>query len=673
MKKQLKKIFLFLALQALFVFLSAAVSLAAGADPNGTGYTTLTGSETLQDVAGLANRAFLGANYTWVMICAFMVFFFQCGFAMVETGFCRGKNAAHTMTMNFMVFLIGAVGFFLTGFAFQMGGSGGVASLGTDPSVLNKTITIPGIGGILGYKGFLLGGTFDASVYALFFFHMVFMDTTVTIPTGAMAERVKYSAVVITSFFISMFLYPVLANWVWGGGWLSQIGKNFGLGHGVVDFAGSAVVHSMGGMLALAGATVIGPRIGKFKKDGTSRAFPGHDIPMAIIGTIILFFCWFAFNASSTMNASDLRLTVAATNTMISGAVGGTVAMFFMWIKYGKPDPSMTANGALAGLVAITSPCAYVNGLSAFIIGLIAALLVCNAVPFVENKLKLDDPVGAISVHCVNGLWGVISVGLFADGTYGDGLNGVAGNVRGLFYGDASQLAAQLVAVLCLFLWGFGMSYLFFRILDKVWGLRVTPEQELDGLDIPEMGVLAYPDSQLLRTELDYGSEDNAPIPQLNRFKDYDMKLSVMPPTKGQTTLGKAVPVVDASSLPVPGGKSKLTKIDIVMRQNKFEALKEAMNQIGVTGMTVTQVLGCGVQKGKTEYYRGVETEINLLPKVQVEIVVAKVPVKEVVETARKTLYTGHIGDGKIFVYDVENVVKVRTGEEGYDAMQGEE
>ena len=356
MKTKTNKRIVFWLTFTLLTLFFAVSAFAAGADPTGASYSATSGGETLGDVAATANKALLGANYTWVMICAFMVFFFQCGFAMVETGFCRAKNAAHTMTMNFMVFLVGAVGYFLCGFAFQMGGSGGAAGLGADGGVLNALWTIPGFGGILGHKGFLLSGTYDASVYALFFFQMVFMDTTVTIPTGAMAERVKYSAVVITSFFISMFLYPVFGCWVWGGGWLATLGTNFGLGHGVVDFAGSGVVHSMGGMLALAGAIVIGPRIGKFKKDGTARAFPGHDIPMAIIGTIILFFCWFAFNASGALNSTDFRLAVAATNTMISGAVGGLVAMFYMWKKYGKPDPSMTANGALAGLVAITAP-----------------------------------------------------------------------------------------------------------------------------------------------------------------------------------------------------------------------------------------------------------------------------------------------------------------------------
>ena len=672
MKRVKKIIGMLLLLGGIMSFFMITAS-AAGADPTGASYVIPTGDETLNDVAIIANKAYYGANYVWIMITGFLVFFFQCGFAMVETGFCRSKNAAHTITMNFMVFLVGAIGYFLVGFALQFGGSGGAAGLGSGGSVLDAMLSIPGLGGIMGYKGFALSGTYDAGIYALFFFQMVFMDTTVTIPTGSMAERVKYSAMVITSFFISMFLYPLFGNWVWGGGWLANLGKNFGIGHGVVDFAGSAVVHSMGGMIALAGAIVIGPRIGKFKKDGTARAFPGHNIPMAIIGTIILFFCWFAFNAGSTLNASDFRLSVVATNTMIAGAVGGLVAMFYMWIKYGKPDPSMTANGALAGLVAITASCAFVDGISSFIIGFIAAILVCVSVPFVENKLKLDDPVGAISVHCVNGLWGVIAVGLFADGTYGDGFNGVAGGVKGLFHGDASQLVAQLIAVAVLFVWGFGVSYIFFKVLDKVWGLRVKPEDELEGLDIPEMGVLAYPDNQLVRSELDYHSSDNAEIKQLARFKNLGTVDKLYSNSKSTTAanIDQAVPVeVISNPRTAVGSDVKITKIDIITKQSKFEDLKAAMNEIGISGMTVTQVLGCGIQKGKSEYYRGVEVEINLLPKVQVEIVVSKVPVRTVIETAKKVLYTGRIGDGKIFVYDVENVIRVRTGDEGYDALQ---
>jgi len=672
MKKSIFAIVVLLALvgAALLLFFPTQ---SAAADPTGASYVATTGAETITDVATTANKAYFGANYTWVMICAFMVFFFQCGFAMVETGFCRGKNAAHTMTMNFMVFLVGAIGYFLVGFALQMGGSGGAAGLGSGGAALDSMVKIPGLGGIFGYKGFMLNGTYDAGIYALFFFQMVFMDTTVTIPTGAMAERVKYSAMVITSFFISMILYPLFANWVWGGGWLATLGANFGLGHGVVDFAGSGVVHSMGGMIALAGAIVLGPRIGKFKKDGTARAFPGHNIPMAIIGTIILFFCWFSFNAGSTLNSTDFRLSVVATNTMIAGAIGGLVAMFYMWVKFGKPDPSMTANGTLAGLVAITAPCAFVDGISSFIIGLVAGLLVCVSVSFVENKLKIDDPVGAISVHGVNGFWGIIALGLFADGKYGDGFNGVAGAVRGLFYGDATQLYAQLISLAVLLVWGFGVSFLFFKLLDKVWGLRISPEAELEGLDIPEMGVLAYPDSQLVRGELDYDSADNADIKQLRRFNYVPFHKQPAPsaPAASAASIDAAVPV-ELISKPskVVGSDVKITKIEIITKQSRFEALKAAMNEIGVTGMTVTQVLGCGMQKGKSEFYRGVETEVNLLPKVQVEIVVTKVPVRTVIDTAKSVLYTGHIGDGKIFVYDVENVIKVRTGEEGYDALQ---
>jgi ammonium transporter, Amt family len=671
----------FISLMSLFGLLAIAILVLAmifkgdssAADPTGASYVAVSGSETLGDVAATANKAMFGSNYVWIMICGFLVFFFQCGFAMVETGFIRAKNAAHTITMNFMVFLVGAIGYFLAGFALQMGGSGGAAGLGSGGAALNAMIAIPGLGGIMGMKGFGLVGTYDAGIYALFFFQMVFMDTTVTIPTGAMAERVKYSAVVITSFFISMFLYPLFGNWVWGGGWLSTLGKTFGIGHGVVDFAGSAVVHSMGGMIALAGAIVLGPRIGKFKKDGSARAFPGHNIPMAIIGTIILFFCWFAFNAGSTLNSSDFRLSVVATNTMIAGAIGGLVAMFYMWIKYGKPDPSMTANGALAGLVAITAPCAFVNGISAMIIGFIAGILVCLAVTFVENKMKLDDPVGAISVHGVNGLWGVISLGLFADGSYGDGLNGVAGNVKGLFFGDGSQLLAQLIAVFVLFVWGFGVSYVFFKVLDKVWGLRVAPEDELEGLDIPEMGVLAYPDSMLTSSDLDFDSSDNAEIKQLARFKDYvaSGKAAAATVLVPKVPVSRAVPVeLITSPATATVSDVKISKVVIIFKQSRFEVLKEAMNAIGIAGMTVTQVLGCGIQKGKTEYYRGVEKEMNLLPKVQVEIVVVKIPVRTVIDVAKKVLYTGHIGDGKIFVYDVENVVRVRTSEEGYDALQ---
>ena len=496
------------------VLFSVVVSAAGPGDPTGAGYATATDGATLADVSAAANHAQLSANFVWVMITGFMVFFFQCGFAMVETGFCRGKNAAHTISMNFMVFLVGAVGYFIAGFALQMGGAAGPATLGSGTAALSGLLSIPHFGGILGYHGFFLesGGTYDAGIYALFFFQMVFMDTTVTIPTGAMAERVKFSAYVIIAFYISIIAYPLFANWVWGGGWLATLGHvgdsnvlSLGLGHGAIDFAGSGVVHAMGGMMALSGAIVLGPRIGKFSKDGKARAFPGHHIPMAIVGTIILFFCWFSFNAGSTLNAGDFRIAVVATNTMIAGAIGGLVGMFYMWIKFGKPDPSMTANGTLAGLVAITAPCAFVNGISAFIIGAIAGLLVCVSVSVVENKFKIDDPVGAISVHGVNGIFGILCVGIFADGKYGDGFNGVAGGVKGLLYGGGfGQLGAQAIDVVVIIVWGFGVSYLFFKLLDKTFGLRVSAEVELAGLDLDEMGAYAYPDFQMSQSELEY-------------------------------------------------------------------------------------------------------------------------------------------------------------------------
>lgn len=458
------------------------------------------GKPTMEELQNQVGKNKIGINFVWVGLTGCLIFFFQAGFAMVETGFTRAKNAMHTMGMNFMVFLVGTIGFYLMGFAIMCGGVGSWANLGSGTATLNGEVL-----GLFGTKGFMLtsGGTYDVGVFALFFFQMVFMDTTCTIPTGSMAERVKYSAVVISSFFVSMIYYPLFGNWVWGGGWLSQLGVTAGFGHGTVDFAGSAVVHAMGGMMALSGAIVIGPRIGKFKKDGTPVAMPGHDIPMAIVGTIILFFGWFAFNAGSTTSGTDFRLAVVIVNTMLAGAVGGFVAMMYMWFKYGKPDPSMTCNGALAGLVAITAPCAFVSSIGAFIIGAISGILVCFAVSIVENKFKIDDPVGAVAVHAINGSWGVIAVGLFADGTYGDGLNGVAGAVTGLFYGGGfGQLIAQLITVGVLIVWGFGSSFVFWKILHSTMGIRVAAEDEINGLDIPEMGVLAYPEFSLIHSEI---------------------------------------------------------------------------------------------------------------------------------------------------------------------------
>ncbi len=447
----------------------------------------------LADVIG-HNR--IAINLVWTLVAGFLVMFMQAGFAMVETGFTQAKNAGHTMAMNFMVYPLGMLGYWICGFALQMGGVGaGTLSGGT--GLLANEFTIHLFGkdfGLFGTTGFFLSGvSYDAAIFALFLFQMVFMDTTATIPTGSMAERWNFKSFVIYGFFVGGLLYPLYANWVWGGGWLSQLGKNFGLGHGHVDFAGSSVVHMVGGVAALAGAIVIGPRLGKYK-DGKVLSIPGHHIPMAVVGTFILAFGWFGFNAGSTLAGTDLRIGVVATNTMLASAGGAFSSMIYMWMRYGKPDISMIANGMLAGLVAITAPCAFVTAPASVLIGVIAGLLVCISVIFVDQKLKIDDPVGAFSVHGVNGAWGVLSLGLFADGTYGDGLNGVSGAVKGLFYGDASQFAAQCIGTLTNIVYVFVVAYVFFKVLDAVVGLRVSEEVEIEGLDQAEVAVKAYPD-----------------------------------------------------------------------------------------------------------------------------------------------------------------------------------
>jgi Amt family ammonium transporter len=455
----------------------------------------------LADVIG-HNR--IAVNFAWTLICGFLVMFMQAGFAMAETGFTRAKNAGHTMAMNFMVYAIGMLGYWICGYALQMGGVGKIASLAGGTSLLDGEFIVKLFGkdfGLWGTKGFFLSGvTYDTAIFTLFLFQMVFMDTTATIPTGAMAERWSFKSFVIYGFFISMFVYPLYANWVWGGGWLSQLGANFGLGHGTLDFAGSSVVHMTGGVAALAGAILLGPRLGKFRADGTPNALPGHHIPMAMVGCFILAFGWFGFNAGSTLAAGDLRIGVIATNTMLASASGAFLAMVYMWVLYGKPDISMAANGLLAGLVAITAPCAYVNSVSAVIIGAVAGVLLCVSVFFVERVLKIDDPVGAISVHGTNGAWGLLALGLFADGTYGDGINGVAGTVRGLFYGGPSQFAAQIVGVITNFVFVFVVMYVFFKLSNLVAPLRVPHDLEMEGLDQHEVAVSAYPDFTIAKT-----------------------------------------------------------------------------------------------------------------------------------------------------------------------------
>jgi Amt family ammonium transporter len=479
------------------------VGASAGA-PTADDMTKLATNEPLAaKLADVIGHNRMAINFMWTLITGFLVMFMQAGFAMAETGFTQAKNAGHTMAMNFMVYGLGMLGYWVCGFALQMGGVGS-GTLGSSLGLLNSEFTIHLFGkdfGLFGMKGFFLSGvTYDTAIFTLFLFQMVFMDTTATIPTGSMAERWTFKSFVVYAFFIAGIVYPLYANWIWGGGWLSALGANFGLGHGTLDFAGSSVVHMTGGVAALVGAIVLGPRIGKFKADGTPNAIPGHHIPMAMVGCFILAFGWFGFNAGSTLAGGDLRIGVIATNTMLASASGALFSLIYMWAKYGKPDISMSANGLLAGLVAITAPCAFVNSVSAVIIGAVAGVLLCISVFFVERTLKIDDPVGAISVHGVNGAWGLISLGLFADGTYGDGLNGVAGTVKGLFYGSGSQFVAEVIGVMTNFIFVFVVMYVFFKVLDKIIPLRVSEEIEREGLDQAEVAVSAYPDFSLRHT-----------------------------------------------------------------------------------------------------------------------------------------------------------------------------
>jgi len=474
--------------------------MSAGA-PTDNDIKTMAAKEPLAaKVADGVGHNRISINIVWTLVCGFLVMFMQAGFAMAETGFTRAKNAGHTMAMNFMVYALGMLGFWLCGFALQMGGAGPYATLGGG-GTMNGEFVIHLFGkefGLFGTKGFFLSGqAYDASIFAMFLFQMVFMDTTATIPTGSMAERWTFKTFMVYGIVVGAIIYPLFANWVWGGGWLSKLGSNFSLGHGHVDFAGSSVVHMTGGVLAFVGAKMLGPRLGKFNKDGTPNAMPGHHIPMAIVGCFILAFGWFGFNTGSTLAGSDLRIGVIATNTMLASAGGAFAAALYMWLLYGKPDISMAANGLLAGLVAITAPCAFVTAPVAVLIGVIAGIILCRSVFFVERTLKIDDPVGAISVHGVNGAWGVLSLGLFADGTYGDGWNGVPGTVKGLFYGDTSQFLAQCVGTLTNIVYVAVIGYVVFKLLDVTLGLRVDPEHEVEGLDQHEVAVVAYPDFNL--------------------------------------------------------------------------------------------------------------------------------------------------------------------------------
>lgn len=561
----------------------------------------------------------------WFLIGAALVFFMQCGFAMVETGFTRAKNAGNIIMKNLMDFCIGTVVFILLGFGLLLGED-----------------TLFGLVGIPNLDIFSHWEEFD---WSDFVFNLVFCATTATIVSGAVAERTKFSAYCIYSAVISAVIYPIEAHWIWGNGWLSQLG--------FVDFAGSCAIHMVGGTSALIGAIILGPRIGKFVKDKktgkvTPKAIPGHSLTLGALGVFILWFGWYGFNGAAA--DSDAHMAQIFVTTTIAPAVATCVTMAITWIKHGKPDVSMSLNGSLAGLVAITAPCADVDAIGAIVIGAVAGALVVFGVWFLDYVLKVDDPVGAVAVHACNGIWGTIAVGLFANGK---GQNGITG----LFYGGGfHQLGLQLLGMVSVLAWTVVTVTIMFLIIKHTIGFRASREEEMRGLDITEHGLAnAYADFM-----------PNVPTVLGGSGKESDKE-------NKKVSVDVAVPVQLAASEKVTASDVKLTKIDIILKQNKFEDLKNALNDIGITGMTVTQVLGCGVQKGKTEYYRGVEVEMNLLPKVQVEIVVSKIPVKTVIDTAVKTLYTGHIGDGKIFIYDVEDVVKVRTGETGYAALQDEE
>lgn len=557
-----------------------------------------------------------GGTGVWFMIGALLVFFMQCGFAMVETGFTRAKNAGNIIMKNLMDFCIGTVVFSLLGFGLMM-----------------SEDYVAGFIGVPNLNMFTDWMNFD---WNSFVFQLVFCATAATIVSGAMAERTKFSAYCVYSAIISLVVYPIEAGWVWNGqGWLAQLG--------CIDFAGSIVIHMVGGISALVGAIILGPRIGKYGKNGKVNAIPGHSITLGALGVFILWFAWYGFNGAAAEDGA--RLGQILLTTTIAPAVATVTTMLFTWIKNGKPDVSMCLNASLAGLVAITAGCADVDAIGAAVIGIVSGILIVVAVEYVDIKLKIDDPVGAFSVHGVNGMWGGLAVGLFATG---NGQNGVTG----LFYGGGfAQLGKQALGIVTIVAWTVVCMIIVFTIIKKTVGLRVTKDEEMKGLDICEHGLIsAYADFMPI----------GVGTASLDEAFDVDSNVPVT----------QAVPVQLAGKYDMATDGTKITKIDILLKQSKLEALKEEMDKLGITGMTVSQVLGCGAQKGKAEYYRGVAIESNLLPKMKVEIVVCKVPVKAVVDAAVKALYTGHIGDGKIFIYDVEDVVKVRTGETGYDAMQ---
>ena len=559
----------------------------------------------------------------WFLIGAALVFFMQAGFAMVETGFTRAKNAGNIIMKNLMDFCIGTVVFVLLGFGLMMA-----------EDYVFGLVGVPNLDIFTDFGGFIKENA------SSFVFNLVFCATAATIVSGAMAERTKFVSYCIYSGVISLVVYPIEAGWVWNSqGWLAQWGFH--------DFAGSAAIHSVGGLTALIGAIMVGPRLGKYVKDKAGKvtkvnAIPGHSITLGALGCFILWFGWYGFNGAAAWDGTSLA-SIFLTTT-IAPAVATCTTMIFTWIKNGKPDVSMCLNASLAGLVGITAGCDALDAIGATVVGVVSGILVVVAVEFLDLKLHIDDPVGAVGVHLVNGVWGTLAVGLLANPEAPAGLNG-------LFYtGSAVLLGKQTVGILAILAWTAVTMTITFLIIKKTVGLRVSAEEEIKGLDSTEHGLpSAYADFVPAVESLDYGYEGAVAV-------------------SGEVPMAEAVPVKKVPAF--EDGTPKFTKVEIICKEARLETLKNAMMGIGITGMTVSHVLGCGAQKGKPEYYRGVQVEANLLPKVQIDIVVSKVPVRQVIETAKKVLYTGHIGDGKIFVYDVENVVKVRTGEEGYDALQ---
>ena len=563
----------------------------------------------------------------WFLIGAALVFWMQAGFAMVETGFTRAKNSGNIIMKNLMDFCIGTVMFIIIGFSLLLG-----------EDVL----------GLIGKPGFDIFTAYADFDWSSFVFNLVFCATTATIVSGAMAERTKFLSYCIYSAVISALIYPIEAHWIWGGGWLAQLGFH--------DFAGSCAIHMVGGISALIGAKILGPRIGKFEKDAQGKvvkvnAFPGHNIPIGALGVFILWLGWYGFNGAAATSLEQLA-SIFVTTT-IAPAVATVVCMIFTWVKYGKPDVSMCLNASLAGLVAITAPCDVTDAFGSIVIGAVAGVLVVFGVWLLDYKLHIDDPVGAVAVHMMNGIWGTLAVGLFATPTApGYSIANAAGEeIKGLFYGGGFELLGlQILGFVAVAAWTAVTITILFLVIKSTIGLRASREEEIKGLDITEHGLTsAYAGFEVSTTDLQFDASD---------FEEV-----------GSAKMEDAVPAVVQKSAGTDD--KKITKVEILMKQERFEKLKKAMNEIGVTGMTVTQVLGCGTQKGAPEYYRGVQMEMQLLPKIQVEMVISKVTPMEVIEAARKALYTGHIGDGKIFVYDVEDVVKVRTGETGYDALQG--